>query len=41
LFAIFDAILPADVQRIVEYKFGRLKTDTMLALVALVFGVIL
>lgn len=37
LLAIFDAIQPGDMQRVVEYPCGGLKTDPVFALV---FGVL-
>jgi hypothetical protein len=40
LFAVLSAVLPCDMQRVIKYEFGGLKTNAVLALVALVLTVI-
>jgi hypothetical protein len=40
LLAVFDAVLPREVQRVIEYQLGRFKADTVLVLVRVIFGVV-
>jgi len=40
LFAVLDAILPCDMQRVIKHELGGFKTDAVFVLTALVFSVI-
>ena len=40
LLTVFDAVLPRDVQRVIEHQLGCFETHAMLALVDFVFGIV-
>jgi hypothetical protein len=40
LLTVFDAVLPRDVQRVIEHQLGCYETDTVLSLVDFVFGIV-
>lgn len=40
LFAVLDAVLPCDLQGVIEHQPGGLKADAVFAPVALVFDII-